>query len=477
MSVLPFARQLFRALIISLPIVSVAATTSVDATGSGVVVLPLDPTYAAQPDASATSVETSDKTLSDMAPANAGRPVTIAMLMPSDASPFLSAARIVANGLLTASRVSGRQDNIMLIEAPDSVTVHELIDTAVFSGADVVVGPLQKDQVELLAKDKKLPVPIVTLNYAAVPDEEVSSNMLMLSVATDLEAEYIARQAVKALPAETSAGLPPKILILTTDKPWEKRLSEAYMKVLNLSGVQYEVFTVTMDNLQELQDKCRPELSEEERLKFNHMASTADNDKALKEIREAQRARTAVAEPPYHSVLLALDARDAGLIRSRLPLRTSVWATSTTNPGDPKTSSSASALAFDLDHVVFAECPFILRYDSESFRAKFQTSLPYSMPAKRLFALGLDAYQVAEDWARGKRAFEINGETGRLTVHRDLSAQVVRTPASFEIRSGELFDMSVVAASPENNTLNTESNIALPDTVKHEHLEPEVLQQ
>ena len=73
-----------------------------------------------------------------------------------------------------------------------------------------------------------------------------------------------------------------------------------------------------------------------------------------------------------------------------------------------------------------------MRYDNESFEAKFQTALPYSMPAKRLFALGLDAYQVAEDWAHGRKAFEISGETGQLTVHRDLSAQVVLTPASFE---------------------------------------------
>lgn len=103
----------------------------------------------------------------------------------------------MGNGLLTASRVSGRNANIMLIEAPESVPINEMIDTAVFSGADVVVGPLQKDQVEQLSREKNLPIPIVTLNYAATPDEEISPNMLMLSVATDLEAEYIARQAVR----------------------------------------------------------------------------------------------------------------------------------------------------------------------------------------------------------------------------------------------------------------------------------------
>lgn len=128
--------------------------------------------------------------------------------------------------LLTASRVSGRNANIMLIEAPESVPINEMIDTAVFSGADVVVGPLQKDQVEQLSREKNLPIPIVTLNYAATPDEEISPTAV-LSVATDLEAEYIARQAVKALPEETAAGLPPKVLILTTDKPWEKRLSRS----------------------------------------------------------------------------------------------------------------------------------------------------------------------------------------------------------------------------------------------------------
>lgn len=474
MSVLPFARQLFRTLIISLPIVSVAATTSVDATDSGVVVLPLGPAYATETADTRVPAEPVESTAPVMTEGEDTRPVTIAMLMPSDESPFLPAARIVGNGLLTASRVSSRNANIMLIEAPESVPINEMIDTAVFSGADVVVGPLQKDQVEQLSREKNLPIPIVTLNYAATPDEEISPNMLMLSVATDLEAEYIARQAVKALPEETAAGLPPKVLILTTDKPWEKRLSEAYMKVLNLSGVQYEVFTVTMDNLQDLQDKCRPELSQEERYKFNRMAATADSERARKQVHEAQRAHAAVAAPPYHSVLLALDARDAGLVRSRLPLRTSVWATSTTNPGDPKTSSSASALAFDLNHVVFAECPFILRYDNESFEAKFQTALPYSMPAKRLFALGLDAYQVAEDWAHGRKAFEISGETGQLTVHRDLSAQVVRTPASFEIRSGELVDTAVDSEVPDETAAEgeVEPNMGAPEPI-----EPEVLQE
>ena len=100
MSVLPFARQLFRTLIISLPIVSVAATTSIDATNPNVVVHPLDPAYTIDsPDASF-SKEITENTATT---SEAERSITIAFLLPPDESPFLPAARIVGNGLLTAS--------------------------------------------------------------------------------------------------------------------------------------------------------------------------------------------------------------------------------------------------------------------------------------------------------------------------------------------------------------------------------------
>lgn len=434
MSVLFSLRLLISSAIISLPIVSLAASAvDVSAVENSQI-----STYAeaVQPHTVAGAHE------SHLIDETASRPLNIAMLMPSDESPFLSAAKIVGNGLIAANRANNYGANLMLIEAPENVNIHELIDTAVFAGADVVVGPLQKDRVEHLSESEQLPIPIVTLNYSHLAAQNPADNLIMLSVATDLEAEYIAKLAIQALPQPTSLDNPSKILVLTTDKPWEQRLSEAYIRVLQQSNIPYEVFTITLDNLQELQDKCRPELSLEERLKFRHMEIVASGDvKALKAIRNEAKTKIATAEPPYQAALLALDARTAGLVRNRLPLRTRVWATSTTNPGDPSTSSSSSALAYDLNQVVFAECPLILRYDTQTFENKYGIAMPYSMPARRLFSLGLDAYQIAINWAKNTKSFQLKGETGDLTIDRSHSALIDRRPSTYVIHNGTLVDV------------------------------------
>ena len=439
MSVLSVAVRLFiKGAIVSLPIVSLAAPQ---------VSIPDDAPSSVS--SVVTSIGDEDQSLrpTNQQPIGTSlspslRPLNIAMLMPSDESPFLSAAKIVGNGLIAANRANGNAANIMLIEAPTNVTIHELLDAAVFAGADVVVGPLQKDRVEILSKETHLPIPTVALNHVSSAETVAPANMLMLSVATDLEAQYIAQLAIKALPKSTTQGETPKVLVITTDSPWEKRLSEAYEKVLVQSGIPYEVFTVTMENLQELQDKCRPELAEAERLHFRRMELAAGTDaKARKAIQHEARTRAAIAEPPFQAALLALDARTAGLVRNRLPLRTRVWATSTTNPGDPKLSSSASALAYDLNQVVFTECPLVARYDSTTFEQKFKISMPYSMPAKRLFALGIDAYTIAQDWARGLHEVTINGETGLLELNRNNNALIGRIPSTFAIHNGTLSEV------------------------------------
>ena len=434
MSVLSSLRLLISSAIISLPIVSLAAV-SVDTSVA-------ENTQISTHKEVVPPLTTTEPQESPLVNEASSRPLNIAMLMPADESPFLSAAKIVGNGLIAANRVNNHNANLMLIEAPENVNIHELLDAAVFAGADVVIGPLQKDRVEHLANAEQLPIPVVTLNYSQLAAQHTASNLIMLSVATDLEAEYIAKLAIQALPQSTSLEHPSKVLVLTTDKAWEKRLSEAYVRVLQEANIPHEVFTVTLDNLQELQDKCRPELSAEERMKFRRMEIAAGSDKkALKEIQNEAKTKMATGEPPFHAALLALDAGTAGLVRSRLPLRTRVWATSTTNPGDPSTSSSSSALAYDLNQVVFAECPLILRYDAQSFEKKYHIAMPYSMPARRLFSLGLDAYQVAIDWAKNTKNFQIKGETGNLTVDRSLGALVERHPSTYVIHNGTLVDV------------------------------------
>ena len=377
------------------------------------------------------------------------RTLTIAYLLPPDGSAFLSASRTVANGLVAASKTSARPATILTVTAGAGGSVDEQIDAAVMSGADVVVGPLQRDLVDALATRTSLPIPVVALN--AVPEKSTTApqNLIMMSMSTESEAEYIARLAVQALPEHTERGSAPKIALLTTNGVWETRICSAYERVLREKLVDYEVFVVSTEELSALQKQLEPSLSAEDEAEFQqriaalHAEKPADGAAArrqksrIRAIESERRAKVATAEPPFASALLAMDAQTAGLVRNRLPQRMRIWASSVTNPGDPRTSSSATALAYDLDNLVFTECPLLVRYDAEGFEARFATAMPYSLSAKRLFALGVDAYEMA----RHRHNIQYYGETGALTLNRDVSAVVARVPRTVVVKSGMLVEV------------------------------------
>jgi outer membrane PBP1 activator LpoA protein len=68
------------------------------------------------------------------------------------------------------------------------------------------------------------------------------------------------------------------------------------------------------------------------------------------------------------------------------------------------------------------------------------TRLATPLPAElaRLYALGADAYLVAQRWSAGETRFTIEGMTGRLTVDRAASPRVERTPAAAIYRNGAI---------------------------------------
>ena len=94
------------------------------------------------------------------------------MLMPPDDSPFLAAARIVANGLAASNAhidsPQARSAEIFLVESSSqTASLDAALDAALVSGADIVVGPIERSAVEMLARKKTLPLPVLALN---VPD-------------------------------------------------------------------------------------------------------------------------------------------------------------------------------------------------------------------------------------------------------------------------------------------------------------------
>ena len=128
------------------------------------------------------------------------------MLMPPDDSPFLAAARIVANGLAASNAHIDSPQLVplrfFLVESSSqTASLDAVLDAALVSGADIVVGPIERSAVEMLARKKTLPLPVLALN---VPDNTdlsaVPQNLGLISISTEYEAEWIAQAAVAALP-------------------------------------------------------------------------------------------------------------------------------------------------------------------------------------------------------------------------------------------------------------------------------------
>ena len=145
---------------------------------------------------------------------------------------------------------------------------------------------------------------------------------------------------------------------------------------------------------------------------------------------------------------MSLDAAQASLVINRLPRNTQIWGISLLNPGDPETNPTASSLVYDMNNAVFVDSPLLVEYNNESFEAKFQTAMPYSLTAKRLFALGVDALAAAERWAHQEMTFKFSGESGTWTSNRGHSALLDRKPATILLQDGTL---QLLTLEPSNH--------------------------
>lgn len=405
--------------------------------------------------------------------ADASRSLTIAMLMPKDGSPFMSAAKIIGSGLMAASSTSAKPASILQIEAAPESSVMDQVYAAVASGADVVVGPVERNAVEELSRAASLPIPIVALN--ALPADSSAYNLIGTSISADSEARYIAELAIRALPSFSDRYGFPKVLVLTSGGMWEQRIAAAYEEVLKANYVDFIAIDTEKATPEELQKQLEAKLDDDEEAVFAERRAEAKEALAdeplklkrrLKAIDQERRAKIAVTEPPFQAALLALDAQKASLVRNRLPRGMRVWATSASNPGDPSTSSASAALTYDLEDVVFAECPLVVRYDAQGFEARFETTMPYSLPAKRLFALGADAYELAQQWSTHRQLIQYHGQTGFLELDRTASPAVKRTPQTVVIQSGRLFEVK-----PELAAKTVLARIKLPEKKELPHYE------
>ena len=276
---------------------------------------------------------------------------------------------------------------------------------------------------------------------------------LMLGLSMEEDANYVAQLGIDALPRLTESGQRPRVLLIDSKTPLDQRISAAFEKKLRSLGFVPDRLTVDMDAYKWVNQFFRLVVDRRQLPVFDETPIDQEADPAgwrrqqmrIRRAEASMRARAALAEPPYQAIFVALDAQQASLVRSRLPLRSRLWATSAVNPGDTANDSQARALTFDLLQVGYVESPFVLHFDELAFEEKYKTRAPKTVIEKRFFALGADALYVAKSMAKGQMTNEYDGLTGHLSYDLDMSPAVTRRSETAMIEPGE-----IVPVTPED---------------------------
>ncbi len=325
----------------------------------------------------------------------------IALVLPNQQGIFAAAAEAVRQGFFAAHKASGSTATIQVIEVGDEV---EQIGVALAAARDrgvrVAVGPLRRDHVNAIVEGGRAVLPLVTLNF---PDRDAGAppTMIALGLSAEAEAERVVQTALASfinLRPGVSTGA--RIMVLAGAGALEKRIAQAYVNALRTAGEMPLVIEVT---------PAAPN-------RLGRQFETGN----------------------YDAVFLALGAREASLVRPRIPRGVAVFGTSLLNVGDPAGSPAVSALAFDLEGVRFVDMPWLLQPDHPAVMVYPPAGRTMTLETARLYALGIDAFRIAQIWMKGELRFEIDGVTGRLRVDRAQSVRVERVPISAIYRNGAI---------------------------------------
>ncbi len=342
------------------------------------------------------------------------RPGQIAVLLP-ESGRFQWVAAALRAGILAAffEQPPAERPSLRFYDSADPNQVWPLFQQAVADGAEMVLGPLDKDAVIQLARAGELPVPVLALNQVP-PEPGFAPELYQFALAPEDEARQVAERA-------WAQGYS-RALVLTPADDWGDRLYASFrQRWLELGGgiadhQRYDPkqrdFSDTLRALLDL-DLSRDRLQQMQRLLGRNL--------------EFEPRRRADAE----FVFLAARPDPARALRPQLQFHHAgdlpVLASSHLFNGERNPSRD-----LDLDGISFPDLPWLFDQapNPELSRDRLAAALPdFSQRLARFYAMGIDSYILVPHLARLRRSpgSGLDANTGQLylddlnQVHRRLT--------------------------------------------------------
>lgn len=304
----------------------------------------------------------------------------LALVLPLASATYGRVSAAVRGGFLAAAAAANAHP--LVISHGDN-DVETAFAQAREAGVRVIVGPLVRDDVKAIAimgVDSPL---VLALNQV---DEGVTlpPNMFSLTLGVESDGRQLARIA------RDSGAL--TVAVIGVDTPLEKRFAAAFTDAWTAQGGAAPV-TLHFDRSPEMLLLLKREL----------------------------------ARKPVDAALLAVDGADAVIVKPYLGT-IATYAGRTVNDRQPPETLR------DLENVRFVDLPWLADPDAPEF-AKIARPELASATLERLYALGIDAFRVAQLLAEGHLDhIEFDGATGHLTL--DATRQFTREARLLQFKDG-----------------------------------------
>ena len=311
---------------------------------------------------------------------------TVAVLLPHSGR-FAGAAQALKDGILAAQAADeqGKRPQLRFYDTSAAQSANALVQKAAADGASFVIGPLQKEAVEELARGAGLPVPVLALNR--VSTGRSPANLYQFSLSPEDEAAEAARKAWEG--GHRSA------LMLYPSGPWGERMAKGFhQQWLALGGRLAATEVYDPDGFHFTQP-------------IGNLSARADDADFLFLVATSQLAREIAPR------VRAMSAYD-------FP----VFATSHIYGGrfDPVADQPIVG-------TYFVDIPWLVAPDAGDplSRERVKQRTPGMQDGlTRLYAMGIDAYRLAPRlaWMASNRGAVVQGKTGKLRL--DSQRNIVR---------------------------------------------------
>ena len=150
------------------------------------------------------------------------RPKKVSLLLPMQGK-LAKAGRAIRDGFFAAYYHAAKQGwNVPIVSVLDtsSATIGTVYDRAVGDGAELIIGPLSKDNVTSLQLRSQLPVTTLALNY--LDDAQPNDNLFQFGLSLDVEAMQTAERAW--LEGHRAA------LVIAPETNWGRRTAQVFIE-------------------------------------------------------------------------------------------------------------------------------------------------------------------------------------------------------------------------------------------------------